>query len=170
MAEQSINPEPTASRLTMKNYGISESTEGVMAWSWVVSHLKKARNYWIATTRPDLRPHVAPVWGIWLDGALYFGSDVNSRKARNFRENPHAVVHLESGDEVVILEGVIAQLSDESVLKRVGMLYAEKYDIDLGEEIQPDSGAALWMFTPKTGMSWLESDFPNTATRWAFGG
>lgn len=161
-------PQPTASRPAMQNYGISESSDGLMSWEWANVHLTKARNYWIATARPDGKPHVAPIWGIWHEGALYFGSDANSRKARNFRANPNAVVHLESGDDVVILEGRIDQLHDEAIFKRVGELYLKKYDTDLDELIQPDEGAAMWRFVPVTGMTWLESDFPNTATRWTF--
>lgn len=54
-------PEPT--RPTMKNYGIHETEEGLLDWSWVSEQLTQSQNYWIATTRPDGRPHAAPVWG-----------------------------------------------------------------------------------------------------------
>ena len=51
------------SRPTMKDYGIHTSDEGLMDWSWVDEQMAKSRNYWICTTRPDGKPHAAPVWG-----------------------------------------------------------------------------------------------------------
>jgi len=44
--------------------------------------LKKSRQYWIATTRPDGRPHVMVVWALWMDGVLYFATGSTSRKAK----------------------------------------------------------------------------------------
>lgn len=45
------------------------------------------------------------MWGVWLDGVLYFGTGAGSVKARNLAANPALVVHLESGDKAVIMEG-----------------------------------------------------------------
>ena len=87
------------------SYGLSSEPEGMLPWGWAVEQLVASRNYWVCTTRPDGRPHAAPVWGLWADDALYFGTDPASRKGRNLAENPELVVHLESGDDVVILEG-----------------------------------------------------------------
>jgi hypothetical protein len=60
---------------------------------------------WLGTTRPDDRPHVMPVWGVWIDDIVYFGTAPDSVKALNLASNPAAVVHLESGNDVVIVEG-----------------------------------------------------------------
>lgn len=70
----------------------------------------RARNYWVVTTRSDGKPHSVPVWSIWLDETFYFGTDRRSRKGRNLATNPGLVVHLESGDDVVILEGVAEEV------------------------------------------------------------
>ena len=35
-------------------------------------HLEQAQFYWLATARPDGRPHVMPILAVWLDGGLYF--------------------------------------------------------------------------------------------------
>lgn len=43
----------------------------LLPWSHAQQRLEEARNYWLATVRPDGHPHVTPVWGVWLDGALY---------------------------------------------------------------------------------------------------
>ena len=76
---------PKASRPFMPGYGIldADSGRGLLPWSWAVERLSKSRNYWIASTWPDGRPHCVPVWGVWLDDGFYFSSGERSRKARN---------------------------------------------------------------------------------------
>ena len=154
-------------RPTMRNYGIATTDEGLMAWDWVDAQMSRSRNYWIGSTRPDGRPHAAPVWGVWLDGVLYFSSDRGSRKARNLAANPEVVVHLESGDDVVIFEGVVEEITDSALLARIFTAYAAKYPpYDPGAEGAP---AGLWYaLRPRAAFAWLEKDFPNTATRWDF--
>jgi hypothetical protein len=49
-------------------YGVTTSDDGPLDWSHAEERLERARNYWIATTRPDGTPHAAPVWGYgWRD-------------------------------------------------------------------------------------------------------
>lgn len=89
------------------SYGLQPASggKGLLPWSWAEERLTAARNYWICSAGDDGRPHAMPVWGLWLEGGLLFGTARTSRKGRNLRRNPAVVVHLESGDEVVILEG-----------------------------------------------------------------
>jgi pyridoxine/pyridoxamine 5'-phosphate oxidase len=103
----------------MKGYGIPADRKGMLEWKRVSQQLVESRNYWIATTRPDGRPHTVPVWGVWLDGALHFGTDRRSRKARNLATNQGTVIHLESGDDAVILEGVAEEIADPSIIARI---------------------------------------------------
>src|SRR5213593_3778350 len=74
---------------------------------------------------------VCGVW--WLDGALYFGTDRRSRKARNLATNQGTVIHLESGDDAVILEGVAEEMADRSVIGRIDAAYLAKYKMRLTE-------------------------------------
>src|SRR3712207_802185 len=108
--------EPEAQRPHMPGYGIHPAADGLLDWSQVTAQLEQARNYWVATTRPDGRPHAAPVWGVWLDGAFYFGTGRTSVKGRNLAANPALTVHLESGDDAVILEGVAEPVTDPALL------------------------------------------------------
>jgi hypothetical protein len=157
---------PTASRPKMQNYGVDTSPAGLLDWTWTDERLANSRNYWIASTRADGAPHVAPIWGVWLDGALYFGSDSKSRKARNFLRDPRAALHLESGDEVVILEGQMRVETNAAVLARVGQEYATKYGLNPVADEMP--GSLFFAFVPRIGLSWRETDFPKSATRWTF--
>lgn len=44
--------------------------------------------FFVATVRPDGRPHSAGVGAIWLDDALYFVSGPETLKSRNLAANP----------------------------------------------------------------------------------
>ena len=107
-----------------------------------------------------------PVWGLWVDGSLYFSSGSTSRKARNLAVDPRIVIHLESGDEVVIVEGSVERVTDESVLRRVGELYTAKYDF----EFDPTGPGDYLVFRvrPHRAYAWVERDFSGTATRFEF--
>ena len=146
-------------------YGIEPAEAGGMIeWSAVADRLAAARNYWVATTRADGRPHVTPVWGVWLDGAVMFDADLNAVKALNLVRDPRAVVHLESGDDVVIVEGVAEPMPDEGRRERYADAYERKYNF------RPEGmeGAVGFRLSPKVILAWHETDFPRTATRFRF--
>jgi len=95
--------------------------------------------------------------------ALLFGTSKHSRKALNLLRNAACGVHLESGDEVVILEGVAGPLVDAAALERFADRYQAKYDF----RPQADHGESLtFCFRPSKGMGWREADFPLSATCW----
>lgn len=165
--QQQIAPQP--GRPQMQNYGIAAGSEGLMTWEWVNDQMTNARNYWICSTRPDGRPHAAPVWGVWYEGAFYFGSDRQARKTRNLIHSPEVVVHLESGDEAVILEGAVAEVRDPVLLAHIAEVYAAKYPPFRPDPVN-EPGAVYFALRPRTAFAWLENDFPNTATRWRFDG
>ena len=154
---------PTPDRPQMPDgYGVGDPQYGFepIEWSWVVKRMSNARNYWVATTRADGSPHLSPVWGVWHDGAFHFFTDPDSLKARNIRRDPRASVHLESGDEVVVVEGA---LESAAATPEIISAYESKYGISLGEEPE-----GLYRLDHVKVLAWLESDFPKTATRWLF--
>ena len=137
-----------------------------LPFSHVEKRLAKSRNYWVCTTRPDGRPHSIPVWGFWIDGAVYFGTARASRKAANLAHNPAVSVHLESGDDVVILEGTAMEvdLANKPTLKKLDGASRAKYKMPL--MVVPDS--VVYSVRPRVVLAWTEQDFPNNATRWRF--
>jgi PPOX class probable F420-dependent enzyme len=145
-------------------YGIHEDAEGLLEWSWAEERLAAARNYWVCTTRPDGRPHAMPVWGLWHEGAFYFSSSPDSRKARNLAANPAVTVHLESGDEVVIVEGGAEVESEEALLTQLAAEYSRKYSF----EVSFTGGRPLNVVVPVTAYAWIEQAYPATATRFTF--
>ncbi|MCB9452322.1 MAG: pyridoxamine 5'-phosphate oxidase family protein [Anaerolineaceae bacterium] len=159
------NPDTCRVRPNMPGYGIAADPAGMLDWAWVVAQMTQARNYWVCSTQPDGRPHAAPVWGVWVDEALYFSTGRTSRKARNLAVHPNVVIHLESGDDTVIFEGQIKAVDDLSLLRRIVDIYGAKYPF----KPNPEDPEGLW-YTLQVGvvLAWREADFPKTATRWAF--
>ena len=139
------------------------SVEGMIPWSRVRERLERARNYWLATVRPDGQPHVVPVWGVWLDEVLYFDGLPTNRWVRNIAANPAIAVHLESGDDVVIIEGMVEVVTtDEELGARVVAVYAAKYDDPFPEP----ATRGIFRLRPRTARAWTENW--EDATRWHF--
>lgn len=163
---KNVTPEPQRGRPTFsKGYGIKTDEKGLVAWKDACAQLAKSRNYWVATSRPDGRPHSMPVWGVWLDGAVIFGTDRNSRKARNIQHNPVATVHLESGDEAVILECTAQEITDARAIAAIDAAYLKKYKMKLTDAPGVPYIVAM---KPRVAFAWHERDFPVSATRWNF--
>jgi len=75
-------------------------------WEHVEQRLTESINYWMCSLYPDGRPHVVPRWGAFLDGKFYYDGSPETRHARNIEKNPNVTLHLESGNDVVIMEGI----------------------------------------------------------------
>jgi nitroimidazol reductase NimA-like FMN-containing flavoprotein (pyridoxamine 5'-phosphate oxidase superfamily) len=149
-----------------RSYGLRPEADGLLAWDWVEERLATARNYWISSTRPDGRPHAMPVWGVWVQGAVVFGTHRASRKARNLAANASIAVHLESGDEAVILEGRAVEATDRSLLSAYVEAYERKYSV---RPDPSDKENVTLMVRPRRALAWREPDFVSSATRWEFG-
>jgi hypothetical protein len=143
-------------------YGIAADDSGELAFGWVEQQLAAARNYWVVTTRADGQPHAMPVWGLWLDGAVLFSTDPESAKARNLAARPDAVVHLESGDDVVIVEGTVVRLNPSELPESFVEAYREKY-AHVIDTANPAFG--FYRLRPTQVLAWRESDFTTSATR-----
>ena len=142
-------------------YGISSDESGLIPWTDVAAELAAARNYWIATVTPDGQPHATPIWGVWQDSRLYFGIDARSQKARNLAASNTAVVHLESGDDVVMLHCRVHAEKDPATAATVLSVYAAKYDLPEGFSFDP-----VLVAVPQRGFAWREADYPTTATEY----
>jgi nitroimidazol reductase NimA-like FMN-containing flavoprotein (pyridoxamine 5'-phosphate oxidase superfamily) len=160
-----IPPKPALPRMP-KSYRLpTDSATDQSAWPRVTEMLTRARNYWVCTTRPNGRPHAMPVWGLWLGEVFYFATDRQSRKGRNLRANSWMTMHLESGDDAVILEGRADELTDPLALDLVAEAYESKYQWRLDPRA---ADQVTYQLRPHTAFTWQEKDFPNTATRWLF--
>ncbi len=156
---------PIASRPHMPGYGLQPENggEGLLQWDWAEERLVASHNYWIATARPDGRPHLMPVWGVWRAAALWFSTGADSLKARNLASEPRCSASTERGDEAVIVEGTVTLVSDASVLAAVYEAYGAKYN-------WPMDGEPFHVLWPRLVFGFIEhaDKFSSTATRWTF--
>lgn len=158
---------PKASRPHMPEYGVQPATKGagLLPWSFVGEHMAAAHNYWVVSTSPENQPHATPVWGLWYEDIFYFSSGRASRKAREWAANPAAVVHSESGDDAIMLEGqveLIDEKKEKALLKSLDKAYRAKYGtafLGLGN---------IYRLKVQRAFAWREADFTKSATRWIF--
>jgi len=160
------NATPIASRPHIPGYGVPKDKKGMLDWSHVTERMATAQNYWISTVSPDEHPHATPVWGLWLDDKLYFGGGITTKRSRNLMENPAVCVHLESGSDVVILQGEAQPMTNpgQELIAQLIELSGEKY----GYKPKPEDYEApgTYIFSPRVVLAWKQ--FPKDATRWRF--
>jgi pyridoxine/pyridoxamine 5'-phosphate oxidase len=147
-----------------ESYGLRPPEAGLLPWAGVTEKLEKSRNYWVATTRPDGRPHAAPVWGVWIDGVFTFATERRSRKAQNLAANPAIAVHLESGDDAVMLEGRAWEVAQPSRRATFDDAYFAKYAVRMKDV---PGELSVWAVRPRVALAWQEKDFAGSATRFA---
>ncbi len=146
-----------------------DATTGLKPWSWALERLEKSHNYWIASSRPDGRPHLMLVWGIWWQHTFWFSTGPRARKAKNIAVNPHCVIGTEKADEAVILEGTVEEIKDRAVWKTVCQIYDRKY----GGNVLPlleSSGGNMYCVQPRIAFGQDEhaANFVESVTRWSF--
>lgn len=162
-------PDPVAEAPVM--FGMPVPPGELLPWSWAVERLIAARTYWIATTRPDGRPHTRPVWGVWLADGLWFSTGSVAR--HNLPANPEITVHLDDGDRPVIVEGTAEAVAGVDELAAFVAAYNPKYGWDVratDEGVADGSGAAgpAYRVRPRRVFGW-DSDM-RAPTRWRFAG
>jgi len=163
MTDNLSQNDPAGQRLTMPRFYQQAEGDDLLLWSYVRDRLETAENYWTATTNPDGRPHVTPVWGVFVDGALYVDGIPTSRWSRNLQANPAISIHLESGTDVVIADGFIEDLvTDEATGKRVVDAWNAKY----GRLAPHPATDGIIRVQPRSVRAWTR--FPHDATVWRF--
>jgi hypothetical protein len=149
--------------------GYVDNPASYVDWSWVAAQLTESKNYWLCSVRPDGRPHVIPRWAVYVDGRVYYDGSPETRHAQNIETNSHVALHLESGDRVVILEGISgpAGRPDKSLANRLVEAYRKKYAAQ-GYSPTPhqwDKGG-LYVFTPSQCITW--TSFTEDPTKFVF--
>jgi len=156
---------PRASRPRFPK-GYVDKPKGFVPWSHVEQRLAEALNYWLCTVRPSGRPHSIPKWGVWLEGRIYLDGSPETRHSRNISENPYVSLHLESGDDVIIVEGTARPIARPSppLASQVASAYTAKYGAKgySPEPTQWDNGG-LYEIIPRTVLAW--TDFVDDPTK-----
>jgi hypothetical protein len=101
-------------------------TSTIIPWAEIRDSLAEAGTTWLATVRPDGRPHVVPLGALWLDGTYYFTTGQDTVKGTNLAHNPHCVISLASRGVDLVFEGEAAQVRDVAKLERIARAYADQ--------------------------------------------
>lgn len=133
--------------------------------------------FFVATVRPDGRPHSAGVGAVWVADALYFISGPGTLKSRNLAGNPACSVSVRLRGLDLVLEGEAHRVTDPSTLERVADVYrtggwpaSVEGDAFTAPYSAPSAGPAPWhlyRLTPRTAVG-VASAEPYGATRWDF--
>lgn len=148
-----------------------------LPWSWVEEELQAERNFWLATITADGKPQARPLWGVWHQGRLTMSIGGVGLTRTSGRNGIPATMHLDSAENVVIIEGEL-----EPVI-RPGR---EGGTFDLGEELvpvlelwnakygkgwTPEKHAVNMLLHPRKVMAWREGEDregPDAAGKWVF--
>lgn len=154
---------PRSERPRIPGYGIPKSKTGILSWKWAEEKLSRSRQYWLSTVRADGHPHVMIIWGLWFDGAFWFGTGSKTQKARNLAANPNCVIGTHDAAEAVIVEGMAELVTDPAVRKKLEPLSVTKYGMSGGDDSEP-----LYRVRPRLAFGLVEKTWPKSATRWVF--
>jgi Pyridoxamine 5'-phosphate oxidase len=143
-----------------------------MTWAEVAERLAAARTYWLGTTTVSGAPHAAPVWGAVTGGTLYLYSERSTVKARNLAVDPRVVIHLESGEDVLIVHGVAEDLGPPADVPSVVAALSAKYTRPEDRQYLPDADPGfdvVYAVRPRLALAWRLDDYAASQRRWSFG-
>lgn len=146
--------------------GYVDNPTASVPWEQVEARLADAKNYWLCSVRPDGRPHAVPRWAVYVDGCIYYDGSPETRHARNIARNPHVCLHLESGDQALIVEGEAREAGQPSpeLAQKLAAAYRAKYTA-FGYAPEPNqwNEGGLFVFTPRKVLTW--TNFMDDPTR-----
>ena len=91
-----------------------------------------------ATLSPDGRPHVVPLWFVWLEDAIFLTCRRGSRVWRNLSRDPRIAVEIDRGQAWTEQAGVVVEGEAEPLepgdpaARRALSAWFEKYRSELG--------------------------------------
>lgn len=162
--------EPTATRPYMPGYGIrpADAGSGLLRWSWAEDRLRTSHDYWLATVSGDGRPHLMPVWGLWLSGQLWFSSSNGSRKARNLGAHSWCSLSTDNPLEPVVIEGHAQRVTATEALEAMLAAENEKYGTSYGMEMVDPQSNSVFAVRPERVFALDSTDFTGSPTRFDF--
>lgn len=98
-------------------------------WRAIEARLSREMTIWLATVRADGRPHLVPLWFIWLDGQLFICTGSETQKFVNMYNNQNVALALTDPVNVVTIEGE-AHTADRAQIDTVAEHFYHKYEWD----------------------------------------
>ena len=116
----------------------------------MIARLDKERNIWLASVRPNMKPHLVPVWFIWEKDAFFICIYSQSVKFLNISQNTLVSMALEDGSSPVICEG-LSQRLERPWPEKIVRQFKHKYDWDIQTDKDYDE---LVRISPQKWLSW----------------
>ena len=159
--------------------------------SWDVAldrlqHPAPGQNHWLATVRPDGRPHLMPIIAFWIDGAFHFLAGQETQMGRNLAADDRCVIgtgNLTMPSMDLIVEGRARPVTDGATATRLAQEFGgEGWPLEVrGSELYgphgPTAGPppyAIYRLEPTKvfglpGMHGMfDDDRHHEPTRWTF--
>ena len=91
--------------------------------------LQTERTVRVGTVSPDGEPHVAPLWFVWHEGAMYFNSLKRSRRSRDLEHGSRVSACVDAGHEYGELRGAVLYGSLETAgdVPEIRQRFGNKY-------------------------------------------
>lgn len=107
---------------------------------------------YIATTKADGSPHLAPIWFIYHGGKIYFETDNTTIKFKNIQRR-NKVVLCFGGKETYIVEGSVKWCREQELPFPIRKLYWKKYGKDMDDSYINEK-TLLFEVIPEKELSW----------------
>jgi len=168
-----MTPEPNAAI----DSRFSDPESGPTPWADAARVLEHAELYWLTTVRADGRPHVTPLIGVAVDGAVHFCTGLREQKARNLEHS--ALVALTTGTNTwaqgldVVVEGTAVRVADRGALQELADAYEAKYGsawhFEVGDGVfgEGEMAAAVFRIEPAKVMAFAKEPHAQTTYRFA---
>ncbi|NES30224.1 pyridoxamine 5'-phosphate oxidase family protein [Micromonospora terminaliae] len=158
---------PTSERIDRR---YSDEAGQAVPWTEAEARLAVAELAWVVTVRPDGRPHATPMVPVFHDSKVYFHTGSTEVKYANIQANPHVLVL--AGDTAwergldVAVEGTVAPVTDDALLRKLAELYRGRWDGRWELEIKdgavvsdmPDTDIVVFEVTPSKAFAHAKGD------------
>jgi len=110
-------------------------------------------------------PHVAPLWFVWHEGAMYFNSLKRSRRSKDIERGSRVAACVDAGHEYVELRGAILYGTIEAAgdVPHIRQMFGDKYWN--GIEIPEVKSHAWLVLRPDKVVSWDFKKIPTGRDR-----
>jgi general stress protein 26 len=98
-------------------------------WRALEARLGRQKEIWVATVRRDGRPHLTPLWFVWLEDKIWISTGTATQKFTNMRGNQSVALALPDPLNVAIIEGE-AHVAARSDIDKLADYFFNKYEWD----------------------------------------
>jgi uncharacterized pyridoxamine 5'-phosphate oxidase family protein len=120
-------------------------------WRAIEARLSRESTIWLSTVRGDGRPHLAPLWYVWMNGKLYVCTGRGTQKFANLVQNQNVALALPDTTNVIIIEGE-AHTAERALIEPLAEHFYNKSEWDFRYDDTADW--RLIEITPFKIMAW----------------